>query len=196
MTYIPDGEDCFYFRGAPKPIENLESIGWLDKSKPYNKTGRLLDGFINNLKLLIETQGDKHGICFKGGHTCNLCPGNTIEEIFKQEKKWKEPRHSNVIVISGRVNYGAPELLLHYIVDHGYIPPANFQDAVNRAGLRIRLGEYQIVEYTEEDRRKHWEEIKNIMEKRYSPLPSETEEEKERKRQIAGLIKRINPISI
>lgn len=187
MTYIKDLDHCSYFDNAFNPIENLVSIGWLDEKYPYNKEGRLLDGFINNLKLVIETQGNKHGIEFRGVHTCNICP--TVERSYDEEKKWKEPRHPNVIVLSGRINYGAPELLLHYIVDHGYIPPMQFQDSTNRAALNIMLGKYTISEYTDDLRKKYHEKVKE----RSKKINEEWDKEREqRRKEVLDLWERIS----
>jgi hypothetical protein len=46
--------------------------------------------------------------------------------------KWAEQRSSNgeIRVAGEQVVYAAPLLIIHYIEEHGYLPPAEFLEAV------------------------------------------------------------------
>lgn len=127
MTYIPDLAICTYGRHGqyPSPYEKHYpgslAIGWLGEGNDYNKDGQLISGFVESLRSLVSKY--KHDLSFQwmGYHDCELCPSK------KEEKK--EPRHANLIIHGKRNTFAVPELLLHYIVDHGYIPPTEFQEA-------------------------------------------------------------------
>jgi hypothetical protein len=56
-----------------------------------------------------------------GGHTCEFCG--------------RAYGHANLAVASESVLYIAPELVLHYVRAHSYLPPEEFVQAVLSAPL-------------------------------------------------------------
>ena len=51
--------------------------------------------------------------------------------------RWAEQRWSNgeIRVVKEGLTFAAPVLIVHYIEEHGYLPPAQFIEAVERAEI-------------------------------------------------------------
>jgi len=93
----------------------LVKVGWLDKGQPYTE-GTPPKEFVDKVKripLSVHT---------KGWHTCPFC-GNA--KSYSQYN----------IRISGKKYYDIPEMILHYIKEHNYLPPQEFIDAVMNVKL-------------------------------------------------------------
>lgn len=45
-----------------------------------------------------------------------------------------EVGNGEIRVGSDGITYAAPVLIVHYIKDHGYLPPAQFLEAIDKAG--------------------------------------------------------------
>ena len=71
---------------------------------------------------------------YRGFHVCELCshPKGLSPE---QDWEWGKSRASNgeIRVILGSTTYAAPLLIVHYIQEHGYLPPEEFLRAVIEA---------------------------------------------------------------
>ena len=73
-------------------------------------------------------------------HVCELCIGAPDTVIGKTINPawagWAEPRSSNgeIRVAGNQIIFAAPVLIVHYIEEHGYLPPAEFLEAVTKAG--------------------------------------------------------------
>ena len=67
---------------------------------------------------------------FGGFHTCEFCGWSHGNENFG--------------VPSGELLFVAPEMVVHYIEEHGYCPPAEFVEAVLRSPLPD-TEEYQLI---------------------------------------------------
>src|SRR5262245_40234644 len=112
-TYRPD-------RGAePWPDLPLVNVGWLDAAQPF-PTGEPPAGLVEALAALAVTARANQS---RGFHFCNLCP--------TEELNWEtHPKGSAEFRVLGvGVVYAAPELLVHYVDEHDYRPPAPFIDA-------------------------------------------------------------------
>ncbi len=50
---------------------------------------------------------------------------------------WAEQRRSNgeIRVTDEGVTFAAPVLIVHYIEEHGYLPPAQFLDAIEKTAV-------------------------------------------------------------
>ena len=109
--YFPDlhVEDMHYGVKAIK-------VGWLDKGKPYTQWKKSDEEMLAELIIKLEEIGP--GIFTKGFHVCPFCAG---EESSRQYIiKFKD----------GKTFYDAPEMITHYIIEHNYLPPQEFIDAV------------------------------------------------------------------
>jgi hypothetical protein len=89
-------------------------VGW-KKSIP---TAEALFPF----RLLISLSGKWRAyqpVLFMGIHECTLCP-----------KDSRKVGYRNLLIPTRHLLYVAPELIIHYIEDHGYQPPKEFIGAV------------------------------------------------------------------
>jgi hypothetical protein len=96
--------------------DNVRAVGWLEAEYPYAR-GAVPPEFLARLKEHVATAYQP--VYFMGVHECSLCPEGK-EAVGA----------SNVMIPTERLIYIAPELVVHYIEDHGYRPPQEFIDAV------------------------------------------------------------------
>jgi hypothetical protein len=112
MTYYPDDFELQELKGSAK----LVTIGWLESGHSY-KTGNVDCDIYKKLKFLMMDPWNPHTTW--GNHTCSLCQfdgarGSTLLYV---------PYNGNV--------YVCPELIVHYIGCHNYLPPEYFINAIN-----------------------------------------------------------------
>ena len=129
MSYYPDlGNRSMVAAG-----DHIRAIGWLHPDHAYSKGSVALD-FLTRLKAFVKLSGNSANAlyfgAFGGLHTCEFC--NKAYGVC------------NFGVVSGELLYVAPEMIVHYIEEHGYCPPAEFIHAVLRCPLPDSE-EYQIL---------------------------------------------------
>jgi hypothetical protein len=146
MSFFPDlGRESLVASG-----DHVRAIGWLHPDHPYSK-GTVPAEFLTRLKELIARSSDSAKAlyfgAFAGFHTCEFC-GRT---------------HGigNFGVPSGDLLFVAPEMLVHYIEQHGYSPPTEFVAAVLRSPLPD-TEEYQTI--TEPFWHLHRESVQRMIE--------------------------------
>lgn len=110
---------AFFLDNTPhsySPTRGLEvwNIGWLDDGQPF-AVGATSKEFQNALLELCEHPIILH----RGIHPCGFCRkqkgyGNGQIRVLSKKRMW----------------YAAPTLVHHYVVKHGYLPPADFVDTV------------------------------------------------------------------
>lgn len=88
----------------------MVKVGWLDKGQPYTK-GVAPKEFVEKMKNIPLT------IHTKGWHDCPFCG---------RAKSYSQ----YVIKISGKTYYDIPEMIVHYMEEHDYLPPQEFIDSV------------------------------------------------------------------
>lgn len=129
MTYFPDGARYTYgLRGNPHAEEDAKAVcaGWLDGTHPF-RTGDPPAGFIPRLAWLCVN--DRHAQT-RGVHDCELCD----PDDWSAQTIWPtwggRLGSAEIRVRTPHRLYAAPDLVLHYVVDHGYLPPDDFVEAV------------------------------------------------------------------
>jgi hypothetical protein len=139
MAYFQDLSPYAYgHRGHPAVVH----VGWLDSTHPFRK-GAVESRLIEKMKLLSRTPVE----LYRGKHFCDLCtePPN-LEKTFTSKApglvryidpncswaRWMDQRSSNgeIRVRYGELTFAAPLLIVHYIEEHGYLPPAEFLKAI------------------------------------------------------------------
>jgi len=137
MAFFPDLSLYSYSR---KPEDSdLLNVGWLDVEHPFAK------GPIDaaSLEKLRQLAANPVNLC-RGKHRCNLCPPTSLPmqtrpphhvvlDVDSEYGKWLKARSGNgEIRIRGKQHtFSAPVLIVHYIEEHGYLPPAQFLDALS-----------------------------------------------------------------
>ena len=136
MTYYPDLSEYEYL--GPEP--GVLNIGWLGSSMPF-PSGDVAPEF---LRALVRSAGEKHNV-LRGLHRCDFCdlesgPGVYVDDCgtvrywdrsVDTYPVWLGTGEIRVIGTNG-VAYAAPTLVIHYVLDHDYLPPQEFVDAVLR----------------------------------------------------------------
>ena len=114
MAYIKDLDPCDYFSFDHRG--HLLAIGWLDSSHEFS-IGKIDKIWFDHLRsLLANSMGF---IQSTGPHRCNICQFGG------------EMGANNIFIPYKGDIYVAPELILHYIQCHRYMPPRIFIDAVS-----------------------------------------------------------------
>lgn len=100
------------------------TVGWLEKGKSYT-TGKSPEILIEKLYEFIKTREITHA--FLGVHECGLCnvklpPGrlNVIDGLGSK----------TTFIAYKETLYIFPDLIVHYIQAHSYLPPTEFIEAV------------------------------------------------------------------
>lgn len=108
----------------------MVAIGWLGNSVPTK--GVVPEDVIDRLFSAYSDKKQRIYDGSKGAHACECCPQQT-KEIYLTLHKGVEIRlygHGHHLLRHGDTVYMFPVLILHYIMDHEYQPPAEFLDAV------------------------------------------------------------------
>jgi hypothetical protein len=132
MTYVHDG-DAFTstFGGQLEP--GLIAVGWLDAGVPYQR-GDVPREFVERLR-----ERCRNGINrTRGFHRCPLCARSAQPDL---------PPTTTVASASGNfvvggaeirvdgpsgARYASPDMVIHYVEEHGYRPPDDYIDGVLR----------------------------------------------------------------
>lgn len=152
---IPDLELCTYDFWYQQHFPGCVAIGWIHSDKDYKPHGVLIEEFLPALKSFLKNKENYIiGPQYMGLHECGFCKKNNPKEkkqLTRQEwekkynngKDWKPPqktnidykRHDNLIIEGNDKTYAIPELFLHYVEEHEYIPPVEFQlTIINKEG--------------------------------------------------------------
>ena len=121
-------------RDEPWPGLPLVNIGWLDADHSF-ATGLLPDGLLERLEELAKVRVRQS----RGEHHCELCIRDLggeayfrrLEPATRNRELQTLPRESAEFRVKGRgVVYAVPQLAIHYLAAHGYLPPEEFREAV------------------------------------------------------------------
>ena len=139
MAYFPDLAPYSYGHDSHPGVVH---VGWLDGIHPFPK-GHVASQLIEKMKGLATKPVE----LYRGKHLCEVCvqPKDIIKTFIPnrvkvldpegQWMKWADSRSSNgeIRVLSDGITYAAPVLIVHYIEEHGYLPPAQFLEAIDKA---------------------------------------------------------------
>jgi hypothetical protein len=136
MTWFPDLSPYSYGHGQHPGVVH---VGWLDAAHQYPK-GKVSPGLLEKMKHLATHPVE----LYRGWHYCEICvqPADAAK-MFVPNKgrlidpdcswmKWADQRKSNgeIRVTFEGLIFAAPVLIVHYIEDHGYLPPTSFLRAI------------------------------------------------------------------
>ena len=128
MAYYRDLERCSYFDRCVDPSLDLTAIGWLEAPRDYAR-GPVSDELVPRLFKLLESVWDP--IRFRGRHICDQCRLPS-EKLQNEAGQVVDMGATNLFIpkIGDAGFFVAPSLILHYVIDHNYCPPLEFQAAV------------------------------------------------------------------
>ena len=126
MSYFPDLSTYGYGRRH----RGMLHIGWLDDLH-YFPRGEVGEEVVAKLKWLAKRPVNS----LFGFHVCQICCPPSLKNNPSKEylKALDNPRcrgNGEIRITLNDVTYAAPVLLVHYIEDHGYLPPEEFLQAV------------------------------------------------------------------
>lgn len=124
LAYFADGDRYTY---GSDPEADLLCVGWLDPAHPFN-TGETPDGFSQLLADMCR-QGTNRT---RGFHRCEFCPPPADGLGFSERPSIDGVAlgSAEIRVHGGDATWAAPDLIIHYVLDHAYLPPQPFIDAV------------------------------------------------------------------
>ena len=137
MTYF---SDLSLYAHGHSSHPGVVHAGWLDNVHPYPR-GTVDAKLVEKMRLLASNPVE----LYRGKHICELCaePPDLIKTIQPNKcidpncswAKWIDQRWSNgeIRVSDEGIVFAAPVLIVHYIEAHGYLPPAHFLKAVDKA---------------------------------------------------------------
>jgi hypothetical protein len=125
------------------------AAGWLDTTQPFAK-GRIPAALHD--KLAWSCVNAKVAQT-RGFHECTLCPpaspGSYGTHFVQVGDRKFLLGSAEIRITSGALLYAAPTLVLHYVVDHDYLPPPEFVDGLLRlpdenalTAWELRRGQY------------------------------------------------------
>jgi hypothetical protein len=94
--------------------ERLRAVGWLSTDESFSR-GTAPEAFVKSLRNNVASACQL--LAFGGFHTCELCGAYRSA--------------GNLWVPTPDVVYVAPEMIVHYVVDHSYLPPEEFRHAID-----------------------------------------------------------------
>ncbi len=122
----------YQYGGAIDP--GVLNVGWLDADHPF-EIGEVDESLVARLVRLANSNTRN---VYRGWHNCELCRVESPIVLPCPEAPNGKVGlgHSEILVPApGGVAYAAPTLVIHYISNHQYKPPAEFVTAVNRIAM-------------------------------------------------------------
>ncbi len=122
MTYFED------MSGDP-----IKHVGWLEAGRAYAK-GEVPKSDVERLERLTLLTW-KPPFRAHGWHDCTLCGRRPADGPMKRTIAGQSVLLGawEIFVPDGNIMYSTPTLILHYIEDHGYLPPPAFLQALRAA---------------------------------------------------------------
>ena len=127
MTFYADLTPYTYLPNRPAAL----NVGWLDKGHPYIK-GQMPTELLQKLRTLAVTNRINQT---RGFHDCNLCENLSINTVINTEFDGRSYRLGSAeiwVTSPTGVSYAAPNLIIHYIEIHSYLPPCVFLETLAR----------------------------------------------------------------
>jgi hypothetical protein len=117
-------------------LVNVKNVGWLNGAEEFS-SGTVEPHLLNRLKQAFVGVGkfDAEAVLIRGAqHRCEICGASPGVVEVGGKKKYLGA--SEIWIPAGRdVYYAAPSLVIHYIEEHQYLPPAEFIDAISSLDL-------------------------------------------------------------
>lgn len=122
MSYYEDLTPYNYHHHSKREL----NVGWLEKEQEF-QIGDVPEGFIERLKTISEHRVFQT----RGFQLCHFCKEQIVDNKIKCATSSCEIR---VVGKDGFV-YASPQMIVHYIEEHKYLPPQQFIDAVMNGPL-------------------------------------------------------------
>jgi hypothetical protein len=105
---------------------NVLNVGWLEASHPYPK-GEVSEEFLDRLFELCQSPVNRT----RGWQECQFCEKASFGvRVVRGDRELVLGSAEIRVAGEGGVIYAAPNMIYHYVADHGYRPPDAFIEAV------------------------------------------------------------------
>ena len=109
------------------------NVGWLERSHIF-AIGEVGEELIEKLRELAAARAVNQT---RGHHSCSLCE-NPAQPIVQWRNAVRSLGSAEIWIAGKRgVRYACPDMIIHYVEVHHYLPPAEFLEALHDA----RIGE-------------------------------------------------------
>jgi hypothetical protein len=129
MTYYADLTPYSYLPEAVPEGTTVLNIGWLDGEHPF-PTGQPPERFAERLGVLCA----EHPVVrTRGAHWCELCTEEEADYPVVEDVDGTAVALGSAeirVADPAGVVLAAPDLVYHYVIKHGYLPPEPFIEAV------------------------------------------------------------------
>ncbi len=126
--YFPDLAQYQY--DLPRPLPEVLTVGWLKAGHVF-PVGALNSDIVRTLEALL-TSHRAHKM--RGFHYCDLCPAREPIHVHLPEGPvFLSSAEIWLPAADGTIIFAAPDLILHYVSAHRYLPPVLFQRAIQTA---------------------------------------------------------------
>ncbi len=99
------------------------NIGWLTFKEEYSE-GPVTPAQLERIESLLKCQLVN---LYRGWHSCDLCTITIANGFLMKDRTG----NGEIRVVGKDKVYVAPQLLLHYITEHNYQPPAEFLETID-----------------------------------------------------------------
>jgi len=129
-----------YAYERPNELRFTLNVGWLDESHPF-PVGNVRDELVDKIKSLCFGRVAS-SLQYRGYHRCEFCSdveGSIRGFTYKMPTEVDGRRVGSAVIIvpdaHGENFYFFPNLLIHYIQTHHYLPPEPFLQAIEAMDL-------------------------------------------------------------
>jgi hypothetical protein len=109
------------------PLHGVRNVGWLEPGHAFNQ-GQVDEAFTRKLTTLMNRRNPAkvHVNMIRGVRPCALCGADVFDQLDPSGDLLIGS--SEIWIPSGDKKgwFAAPSMLLHYVVAHAYLPPAEF----------------------------------------------------------------------
>lgn len=119
--YFPDGDKYRYMLDVELP--GVQAIGWLDRNHPFRK-GEIDICLVEGLISIAVSSAVNQT---RGLHGCPLCGGDDDPTIQRDGERRLVLGSAEIWILgSDGAIFASPDMLIHSIVAHGYLPPPDY----------------------------------------------------------------------
>jgi hypothetical protein len=119
-----------YSYDLPKPLAGVLNVGWLDEHHPFNCSAPPAGFGAALRRWLLHSKANQ----MRGFHLCRFCRFEGYQQTqvtIEGRKVYLGAAEVWIPSTNGSI-FAAPDLILHYVEAHSYLPPPSFIDAVLR----------------------------------------------------------------
>tara|TARA_R110002111_G_C5968880_1_gene370134 strand:+ start:1211 stop:1699 length:489 start_codon:yes stop_codon:yes gene_type:complete len=125
-------DNCWYEFADDCEFKKILHIGWLDSNHSF-PLGTVDKALVKQLRdLVCGSPGwvNVHVHAISGLHPCNLCNANPKIRCRTGRLRYLGITELWIPSRDKKIIFASPDMVLHYIEEHSYLPPAEFLEAL------------------------------------------------------------------